>query len=131
MLKHLTTLDFLSGSRIVTAVAAGWLEREFETLGASFQQRGKLLDEWLRAAFLGLPADAGPRGRHAIAGPPDWVAERLVEYLAAGSDGFVLNLDYGRRGLEERVRRFADEVVPLLPQRASSIPLARPTLDEP
>src|SRR5918911_5737182 len=49
-LKQLTTLDLLSGGRIVTAVAAGWMEGEFATLGASFEDRGGLLDEWLDAA---------------------------------------------------------------------------------
>jgi alkanesulfonate monooxygenase SsuD/methylene tetrahydromethanopterin reductase-like flavin-dependent oxidoreductase (luciferase family) len=42
------------------------------------------------------------------------VAERLAEYLDAGCDGFVLNLDHTAPGLEDRVRRFAEEVVPLL-----------------
>src|SRR5207247_6005083 len=57
-LKQLATLDFLSGGRIVTAVAAGWMEREFETVRASFAQRGRLLDEWLdfpAAVFAQLP----------------------------------------------------------------------------
>jgi alkanesulfonate monooxygenase SsuD/methylene tetrahydromethanopterin reductase-like flavin-dependent oxidoreductase (luciferase family) len=200
-LKQLTTLDLLSGGRIVTAVAAGWMEGEFETLQAPFEQRGRLLDEWLdlaavafeqmpgrvrfegellsvdgwlapalvrpggpdlwvagvsratlrRAAKTGVwhpvalsPEDLRPmaadfdggvvlrigvyfaeeprtgedeRGRHAIEGPPEWVAQRLTEYVEAGCDGFVLNLDYGRKGLEERVHRFAEEVVPLLPRR--------------
>src|ERR671936_2535641 len=31
-LKQLTTLDFLSGGRIVTAVTAGWVEEEFATV---------------------------------------------------------------------------------------------------
>ncbi|MDQ3890610.1 MAG: LLM class flavin-dependent oxidoreductase [Actinomycetota bacterium] len=204
-LKQLTSLDFLSGGRIVTAVAAGWMEGEFETLGASFDERGKLLDEWLAAALSvfeqmpghveydgrllsfegwlapGLVRPGGPelwvagvssatlrraaitgvwhpvalppekvramaaqlrtrradsrvvlrisvflererragqdeRGRHAIAGPPDWIAERLVEYLAAGCNGFVVNLDYARPGLDERVARFAEDVLPLLPR---------------
>ncbi|MDX6510067.1 MAG: hypothetical protein QOG81_1819 [Gaiellaceae bacterium] len=202
-LKQLTSLDLLSGGRIVTAVAAGWMEGEFETLGASFEHRGKLLDDWLRmaasvfdqmpghvhyegpllsvdgwlapalvrpggpelwvagvsratlrrAAMTGvwhpvaLPVDElrtmaadlrerradsrvilrinvfqvdepetgeDERGRHAIAGPPEWIAERLSEYVEAGCDGFVLNLDYESPDLEERVRRFAEEVVPLL-----------------
>ena len=202
-LKQLTTFDFLSGGRVVTAVAAGWMEGEFETLGAPFGQRGKLLDEWLdlaaaafkqmpgrvrhegellsldgwlapalvrpggpelwvagvsratlrRAAMTGvwhpvaLPVDElrtmaadlrerradsrvilrinvfqvdepqtgeDERGRHAIAGPPEWIAERLSEYVEAGCDGFVLNLEYQSPDLEERVRRFAAEVVPLL-----------------
>jgi len=32
-LKQLTTLDFLSGGRIVTAVSPGWMEGEFASLG--------------------------------------------------------------------------------------------------
>jgi alkanesulfonate monooxygenase SsuD/methylene tetrahydromethanopterin reductase-like flavin-dependent oxidoreductase (luciferase family) len=202
-LKQLTTLEFLSGGRIVTAVAAGWMPGEFAVLGADFERRGRLLNEWLdlaasvfeqmpgrvvyegeffsvngwmapalvrpggpelwvagvsratvrRAArtgvwhpvalspaelramaaelqerrpdsrvilrigvsFLGEP-DHGrdERGRHAIAGPPPWVAERLAEYVEAGCDGFVINLDYDSPGLDERVRLFAEEVVPTL-----------------
>jgi alkanesulfonate monooxygenase SsuD/methylene tetrahydromethanopterin reductase-like flavin-dependent oxidoreductase (luciferase family) len=203
-LKQLTTLDFLSGGRIVTAVAAGWMEGEFETLHAPFSERGRLLDEWLdlaasvfaqmpgrvrhkgellsvdgwlapalvrpggpelwvagvspatlrRAAKTGvwhpvaLPPDqlralaegfdgrtilristyfadepqaAGDeRGRHAITGPPKWIAERLAEYVEAGCDGFVVNLDHERDGLEERVRRFGAEVLPLLRESSQS-----------
>jgi alkanesulfonate monooxygenase SsuD/methylene tetrahydromethanopterin reductase-like flavin-dependent oxidoreductase (luciferase family) len=203
VLKQLTSLDFLSGGRIVTAVAAGWMDGEFELLGADFAKRGRLLDDWLRlalsafeqmpghvrydgellsvdgwlapalvrpggpelwvagvsratirraaitgvwhpvalspddlrplaaelrerrpdtrvvlriGAYLQPEAEAGAdeRGRHAIAGPADWVAERLTEYADAGCDGFVLNLDHTRPGLEDRIRRFSDEVLPLL-----------------
>jgi alkanesulfonate monooxygenase SsuD/methylene tetrahydromethanopterin reductase-like flavin-dependent oxidoreductase (luciferase family) len=202
-LKQLTTLDFLSGGRIVTAVAAGWMQREFATLGAAYEGRGPLLDEWLdlarsvfeqmpgrvryegrafsvdgwiapalvrrggpelwvagvsratlrRAALTGvwhpvaLPPDElrrmaaelrgrrqgsrvvlrigvyfeneprtgkDERGRHAVAGPSEWVAARLREYVDAGADGFVVNLDHQEPGLEERVGRFAEEVSPLL-----------------
>jgi alkanesulfonate monooxygenase SsuD/methylene tetrahydromethanopterin reductase-like flavin-dependent oxidoreductase (luciferase family) len=206
-LRQLTTLDFLSGGRIVTAVAAGWMEAEFAALGAPYEGRGRLLDEWLSAvasaveqlpgrvryegrllSFEGWmgPAPARPggpelwvagvsratlrravitgvwhpvalppdelrtmaaelrgrradcrvilrigvyvrrepqrpgldeRGRHAIVGPPEWIAARLTEYVDAGCDGFVLNLDHGSPGLEERVRRFAAEIAPLLPGR--------------
>jgi alkanesulfonate monooxygenase SsuD/methylene tetrahydromethanopterin reductase-like flavin-dependent oxidoreductase (luciferase family) len=204
-LKQLSTLDLLSGGRIVTAVAAGWMTGEFALLGADFQRRGRLLDEWLdlaasvfeqmqgrvvyegdffsldgwlspalvrpggpelwvagvsratlrRAARTGvwhpvaLPPDelrplaaelrgrrpdsrvvlriglslrpepeAGrdERGRHAIAGPPECAIERLVEYVEAGCDGFVLNLDYGRPGLDERVLEFAERVATPLRQ---------------
>ena len=202
-LKQLTTLDFLSGGRIVTAVAAGWMEGEFATLGASFATRGRLLDEWIRLALsafeqmpgrvrydgellsvdgwlapplvrpggpelwvagvsratlrraaltgvwhpvalepetlramaaelrerrpdarvvlrIGVTLAAEPRpgrderGRHAIEGPAERIAERLHEYVAAGCDGFVVNLDHLRAGLDERARRFAAEVRPLL-----------------
>lgn len=198
-LKQLTTLDLLSGGRIVTAVAAGWMEGEFAVLGADFERRGRLLDEWLalassvfeqmpgrvvyegeffsvdgwlspalvrpggpelwvagvsratlrRAARNGvwhpvaLPPDelrplaadlrrrrpdsrivlrigvslrpepeAGrdERGRHSIAGPPEWAVERLGDYVEAGCDGFVVNLEYDRPGLDERVVEFAERV---------------------
>ena len=196
-LKQLTSLDFLSGGRIVTAVAAGWMEGEFEILGADFGHRGRAVNNWLRlaqsvfaqmpgrieelegwfapplvrpggpelwvagvssatirrAALTGVwhpvalppdelrrmagefrelrpdgrvmlrigvylqnePADGtDERGRHAVTGPPDWVAQRLAEYVDAGCDGFLVNLDHEQPGLEERVRRFGKEVRPLL-----------------
>jgi alkanesulfonate monooxygenase SsuD/methylene tetrahydromethanopterin reductase-like flavin-dependent oxidoreductase (luciferase family) len=201
-LKQLATLDFLSGGRIVTAIAAGWMEGEFRTLGADFEHRGRRANDWLelaeavfrqmpgriehagglpvgdawmepglvraggpeiwvagvspatlrRAARTGvwhpvaLPPDelgrmaselrrlrpggrvvvrlgvyfapepkqvaTDERGRHAVIGPPAWIAERLIEYVEEGCDGFVLNLDHETSGLEERVRRFAAEVRP-------------------
>jgi alkanesulfonate monooxygenase SsuD/methylene tetrahydromethanopterin reductase-like flavin-dependent oxidoreductase (luciferase family) len=206
-LKQLTTLDLLSDGRIVTAVAAGWMKGEFASLGAPYEGRGRLLDEWLslaasvfeqmpgrvhyegellsvdgwmapalvrpggpelwvagvsratlrRAEMTGvwhpvaLPpeklrrmaaelrerradsrvilrigayvrpepqAGADERGRHAIAGPPQWIAARLSEYVDAGCNGFVLNLDHESPGLEERVRHFAAEIQPLLPGQA-------------
>ena len=46
-LKQLHSLDYLSGGRLITAVAAGWIQEEFELLGASFAQRGRRLDGWL------------------------------------------------------------------------------------
>lgn len=197
-LKQLTTLDLLSGGRVITAVAPGWMEGEFKTLGAPFAQRGRLLDEWLdlaESAFAQMPgrvrydgdlfsvdgwlapalvraggpevwvagvsratirrakktgvwhpvalspdklrelregfdgrtilristyfadeptAGADERGRHAIEGPPEWIAERLGEYREAGCDGFVVNLDHERGGLEDRIRRFGAEVLPLV-----------------
>jgi alkanesulfonate monooxygenase SsuD/methylene tetrahydromethanopterin reductase-like flavin-dependent oxidoreductase (luciferase family) len=54
------------------------------------------------------------RARHAVVGPPGWIAEQLVEYVEEGCDGFVLNLGHETPGLEERVRRFAEEVRPLV-----------------
>lgn len=201
-LKQLTTLDFLSGGRILAAVTPGWMEGEFATLHADYEQRGELLDEWVRVAAsvfaqmpgpvheegvlaldgwlapplvrpggpelwsagvsratlrraavtgvwhpVALTADeirtraaelrerrpdsrvilrigvyvtpkpqtaADERGRHAVAGPPEWIAERLREYAEAGCNGFVLNLGHANPDLEDRIRRFAREVAPLL-----------------
>jgi alkanesulfonate monooxygenase SsuD/methylene tetrahydromethanopterin reductase-like flavin-dependent oxidoreductase (luciferase family) len=203
-LKQLVSLDVLSGGRLITAVAAGWMEEEFATLGASFPDRGRRLDHWLDLAGSllrqapGPVADDGPipvadawlapgptrpeglelwvagvsshtlrraaktgvwhpvglapaefrsmtrtfraevpegrvilrlgvrleerieeaatdeRGRHAVAGPGPWAAEQLNDYVEAGADGFVVNLDHQAPGLEDRIRRFAAEVQPLL-----------------
>jgi alkanesulfonate monooxygenase SsuD/methylene tetrahydromethanopterin reductase-like flavin-dependent oxidoreductase (luciferase family) len=200
-LKQLTSIDYLSDGRLVVAVAGGWLEGEFDNLGASFSTRGRLLDEWLelvavaqasgpgrivfRGAFFSVdgwlaptagdlsalelwaagmsPAalrraattgtwhpvalgcdevrelggrlretrsdarivlrlaasfaaapEEDPRGRHAVIGPPEWMIEQLTRYVAAGCDGFVLNLAHDRPGIEERVRRFGEEVAPSL-----------------
>jgi alkanesulfonate monooxygenase SsuD/methylene tetrahydromethanopterin reductase-like flavin-dependent oxidoreductase (luciferase family) len=61
------------------------------------------------------PADGtDERGRHAVAGPPAWVAERFAEYVDAGCDGFVVNLGHEAPGLEDRVWRFGAEIAPLL-----------------
>jgi alkanesulfonate monooxygenase SsuD/methylene tetrahydromethanopterin reductase-like flavin-dependent oxidoreductase (luciferase family) len=49
-LKQLVSLDVLSGGRLITAVAAGWMEEEFQTLGATFADRGRRLDQWLELA---------------------------------------------------------------------------------
>src|SRR5919197_452179 len=72
-LKQLTTLDLLSGGRIVTAVAAGWMEGEFEVLGADFESRGRRLDGWIRlaqSAFEQMPGSVEELG--------GWLAPALV-----------------------------------------------------
>jgi alkanesulfonate monooxygenase SsuD/methylene tetrahydromethanopterin reductase-like flavin-dependent oxidoreductase (luciferase family) len=199
VLKQLTTLDFLSGGRIVTAVAAGWMEGEFALLGADFEHRGRALNRWLQVAASAFEQMPGPvrfdsgegwlapalvrpggpelwvagvsqatlrraaltgvwhpvalppeqlrpmteelrerrsdcrviprvsayfqdepqrgldeRGRYAVAGPPEWIAERLAAYVEVGCDGFVVNLDYDSPGLEHRVWQFAQQVMPSL-----------------
>ena len=72
-LKQLTTLDFLSGGRVVTAVAAGWMEGEFETLGAPFDERGSSSTSgstWQRRRSSRCPAACASRAScsHSTAG---------------------------------------------------------------
>lgn len=199
--KQIASLDFLAKGRLIVAVAAGWLEEEFELLGAEFKGRGKRLDGWIdfiasmnsqmpgpishsglvemrdmwmspappgdtvemwsagnseaviaRAARLGtwhpvaqLPDHIAPlakklrkrnpnahvihklvvsfaeepdesscdyRGRPSITGPPDWIAQRLSEYVAVGCDGFIVMLDPQEPRLNERIEHFAQEVWP-------------------
>ena len=54
--KELATLDVLSGGRLTLGVGAGWLAEEFDALNASFDDRGKRLDEYIavmRALWAG------------------------------------------------------------------------------
>ena len=64
--KMLATIDILSGGRLIVGCGVGWLEKEFEALGAPpFAERGRATDEFLDA-FKVLWTDAAPklRGRH-------------------------------------------------------------------
>jgi probable F420-dependent oxidoreductase len=45
--KYLSSLDVLSGGRLVLGVGAGWLREEFDALGASYDERGAQTDEYL------------------------------------------------------------------------------------
>lgn len=45
--KYLSSLDVLSGGRLVLGVGAGWLKEEFDALGASYDERGAQTDEYL------------------------------------------------------------------------------------
>jgi probable F420-dependent oxidoreductase len=46
--KFTSTVDVLSGGRVVLGVGAGWMEKEFDALSASFAERGAVTDEYLR-----------------------------------------------------------------------------------
>ena len=43
--KQLSSMDQLSGGRLLLAMAAGWYKREFDAVGVPFEQRGKIMDE--------------------------------------------------------------------------------------
>src|SRR5262249_61921822 len=43
--KELTTLDVVSGGRLLFGLGAGYLEPEFRALGAPFERRGAVTDE--------------------------------------------------------------------------------------
>ncbi len=58
--KVLTTLDVLSGGRLIFGVGAGWLEGEFEALGADYEHRGAVTDEYLEI-YRRLCVDTWPR----------------------------------------------------------------------
>jgi probable F420-dependent oxidoreductase len=58
--KVLTTLDVLSGGRLIYGVGSGWLEGEFAALDASYEHRGAVTDEYIEI-FRRLCSDDWPR----------------------------------------------------------------------
>jgi probable F420-dependent oxidoreductase len=47
--KSLATIDWLSSGRLTVAFGVGWLKEEFDLLGVSFSDRGRMADEYLAA----------------------------------------------------------------------------------
>lgn len=104
--KAFSTLDVVSGGRVIMGVGAGHVEDEFELLGVPFAERGRLLDESidaLRAAFAeDYPTLPGPRWPAAALGqrprpvqedgPPIWVggsSKAAVRRAAERGDGWL------------------------------------------
>jgi probable F420-dependent oxidoreductase len=46
--KQYGTLDHLSGGRVIMSVGSGHVKPEFRTLGADFERRGQVTDEYIR-----------------------------------------------------------------------------------
>ena len=47
--KQYGTLDHLSGGRVILGVGSGHLKPEFKVLGADYERRGRVTDDYLRA----------------------------------------------------------------------------------
>jgi probable F420-dependent oxidoreductase len=63
--KQVASLDVLSGGRVTLGIGVGYLEPEFRAVGANFEARGEVTDEFL-AAMQHLWYDEVPsfHGRH-------------------------------------------------------------------
>jgi probable F420-dependent oxidoreductase len=48
MARQVTTLDILSGGRLILGVGVGWMEEEFQAAGVRMKERGARLDESIR-----------------------------------------------------------------------------------
>lgn len=47
--KALSTVDWLSGGRMIATFGVGWLEEEFKMLNVPFRERGRMADEYVAA----------------------------------------------------------------------------------
>jgi probable F420-dependent oxidoreductase len=43
--KQLSSMDQLSGGRLIMGMASGWYKREFDAVGVPYDKRGKIMDE--------------------------------------------------------------------------------------
>jgi probable F420-dependent oxidoreductase len=103
--KGIATLDVLSGGRVVLGIGTGYLEPEFEALGASFADRNDRTDEALaamRAAWSGRSTvfdGAGFRAPgntmlpvpHQSPHPPIWIggnSRRAIRRAVESADGW-------------------------------------------
>jgi probable F420-dependent oxidoreductase len=127
--KELASLDVLSGGRLIVGIGVGYLEPEFRALGAPFEQRGAVTDEYL-AAMRAVWGEAKPayRGRFVdfanvqahpqpvqrphppvVIGGRSAAAFRRAVSHGHGWYGFGLDLDATRRalgGLGEAAARY-------------------------
>jgi probable F420-dependent oxidoreductase len=103
--KMISTLDVLSGGRVIFGVGAGWLKEEFLALGASYEERGSITDEGIEVLKL-LWTEENPvfKGRyHEFSNinflprpiqkpyPPIWVggnSRKAVERAVSYGDGW-------------------------------------------
>ena len=103
--KSVSSLDALSGGRVVLGVGSGWLRGEFEALGVDYARRGRMTDEYIEImkelwtsdspsyegeyfSFTGIRFEPKPaRKPH----PPVWVggeSRRSIERAAMHGDGW-------------------------------------------
>ncbi|MCY4540227.1 MAG: TIGR03619 family F420-dependent LLM class oxidoreductase, partial [Chloroflexi bacterium] len=102
--KQLAGIDVVSGGRLILGAGVGWLEQEFNYLGADYENRGARFDEWLaltRALWSGDGAFTGeskrivdalfapqpPRGRRT----PVWIggnSSHAISRAATLADGW-------------------------------------------
>jgi probable F420-dependent oxidoreductase len=103
--KAFSTLDALSGGRVILGVGAGHVQAEFEVLGVPFDQRGEILDEAIDAVRACLadefPTHRGPRWQFSGLGQrprplqprvPIWVggsSPRAMRRAAERGDGWL------------------------------------------
>ena len=102
--KQYGTLDHLSGGRVILGVGSGHLKPEFTVLGADYDRRGRVSDEYLQAIAAAWASDVARFDGETVAfrdvmvsprparRPPIWVggnSRTAVRRAARHGDGWV------------------------------------------
>lgn len=126
--KQVATLDNLSEGRVILGVGVGWMNDEFENLGADFHRRGRHTDEALRVMKTLWQADDpsfegefyrfddvlfGPKPAQP-GGPPIWVggnSDAAFQRIALLGDGWNADdAEFGQlKAVSERLQATAAE----------------------
>ncbi len=136
--KAFSTLDKLSGGRVILGVGAGHVEREFDALEVSFAERGKLLDAAIDGVKEAWGAEFIPSGDTEVGmtprpvqqpRPPIWIGGSkppALRRVAARGDGWIPqgtprslmpeSIEYLRKHLEQ-VRPGAEPEIGVITER--------------
>ena len=104
--KQLSSMDLISGGRLLLGMASGWYKRAFDALGVPFNQRGKIMDENLDIITRlwredMVTAEIGPYNmRESVMfpkpvkkeGPPTLIGgyvDRVLKRAAVNADGWL------------------------------------------
>src|SRR5262245_59005685 len=93
--KQYGTLDFLTGGRVIMGVGSGHLKPEFRTLGADFERRGRVSDEYLRAIAVAWEQEVAKFDGETIAFRDVMVSPRVAQrprppFWIGGNSGAAL-----------------------------------------
>ncbi len=126
--KQLSSMDQLSGGRLVMGMASGWYKREFDAMGVPFEKRGKIMDEnldvlrrlWTEVSVTGQYPTAGYNPSKAVMYPKPsqriplligGYVDRVLKRAATVGDGW-LTYFYTPEGFTKswtKIRAFAKE----------------------
>jgi probable F420-dependent oxidoreductase len=104
--KQLSSMDQLSGGRLVMGMASGWYKREFDAMGIPFDKRGKIMDEnldvlrrlWTEPSVSGQYPTAGYNPSKAVMYPKPsqriplligGYVDRVLKRAATVGDGWL------------------------------------------
>jgi alkanesulfonate monooxygenase SsuD/methylene tetrahydromethanopterin reductase-like flavin-dependent oxidoreductase (luciferase family) len=119
--KEITSLNVLSGGRLVLGVGVGGENpEEFEAAGVSHRQRGRLLDDGLRALVEQWNPDSGGTRLTPI-GPP---VPLLVGGRSSATRRRVLAFDAGWIAAFVSPSRIREEIAILEQERGAELPVA-------